>query len=270
MSMQRLVLILFLSLTLCNALIGRSNGGLKSVSEVVTNLRSYPVLHLLPDLSPLAQDTTVSGVAIGGTLLWLQVWITLTKKGVIESKLSRKIIHSGSAPIFMLLWPLYSTSPSAKYIASSVVAIQAGRLILAGLRSGSDKEGESKSNYGVVATNSLNKDTSSSPSQADGSSGSRSGIVGAISRSGSKKEALQGPLIYTIMLFLGTLLWFRDSPIGVVGMYLTFLLSHPSLITIPVTIVIILTSASLPPLSIHTLIIFSFLLHLTLTIYVYL
>ena len=212
MQILRLVLSLLLSLSACNALISRSKGGLKSVSEVVTNLRSYPVLNLLPDfnMSPLVQDATVSGVAIGGTLLWLQLWITLTKKGVIDSKLSRKIIHSGSAPIFMLLWPLYSASSNAKFIASSVVAIQAGRLILAGLGAG-NKDDQNKSNYGVVATNSLNNNDDNNKIN-----GNR-GIVGAISRSGSKKEALQGPLIYTIMLFLGTLIWFRDSPAGVVG-----------------------------------------------------
>jgi dolichol kinase len=38
------------------------------------------------------------------------------------------------------------------------------------------------------------------------------------SRSGSKTEALGGPLIYTTVLFLCTLLFFRDSPIGVVAM----------------------------------------------------
>lgn len=36
-------------------------------------------------------------------------------------------------------------------------------------------------------------------------------------RSGSNSEALGGPLLYTIMLFLGTLLFFRGSPIGVVA-----------------------------------------------------
>ena len=217
MQILRLVLSLLLSLSACNALISRSKGGLKSVSEVVTNLRSYPVLNLLPDfnMSPLVQDATVSGVAIGGTLLWLQLWITLTKKGVIDSKLSRKIIHSGSAPIFMLLWPLYSASSNAKYIASSVVAIQAGRLILAGLGAG-NKDDQNKSNYGVVATNSLNNNNNNNNDNNNNNNGNR-GIVGAISRSGSKKEALQGPLIYTIMLFLGTLIWFRDSPAGVVG-----------------------------------------------------
>lgn len=39
----------------------------------------------------------------------------------------------------------------------------------------------------------------------------------ACHRSGSKSEALGGPLLYTIVLFLGTLLFFRDSPIGVVA-----------------------------------------------------
>jgi dolichol kinase len=36
-------------------------------------------------------------------------------------------------------------------------------------------------------------------------------------RSGAKSEALGGPLIYTIVLLLGTFLFFRGSPIGVVA-----------------------------------------------------
>lgn len=34
-------------------------------------------------------------------------------------------------------------------------------------------------------------------------------LVAAVSRTGNRREALGGPLIYSIVLFLGTLLFFR-------------------------------------------------------------
>ena len=104
----------------------------------------------------------------------------------------------------MCLWPLYSNTPEAKYFASGVVLLQALRLAAAGLRN--DNNGANSSKYKVVA-----KDLQLRESNANG------GIVDAISRGGGRKEALQGPLVYTIMLFIGTFIWFRDSPAGVVG-----------------------------------------------------
>lgn len=148
----------------------------------------------LKALSPLQQDLAVSALSVGGTIVWLQIWIGLAKRGVIESKLSRKIIHTGSAPLFMFLWPLFSSSPNAKYFAAGVVVLQMTRLVVAG----SLKAGMSGDKVGLVASNSQD-------------------LVNAISRSGASKEALGGPLIYTIVLLLSTLLCFRENPAGVVA-----------------------------------------------------
>ena len=43
------------------------------------------------------------------------------------------------------------------------------------------------------------------------------GIVKAISRSGNREEALQGPLVYTLVLLLCTLLFFKNSPVGAIA-----------------------------------------------------
>jgi dolichol kinase len=163
-------------------------------------------------LSPLEQDVVVSTVAVGGTVVWLQIWISLAKSGKIDSKLSRKIIHAGSAPIFMLLWPLYSGGPSSRYFAAGVVGLQVLRLVYAGTKSSTSSQ-----------SNQSKGKSSSSSAKGEGGlvvSGEREsndGLAGAISRSGDKKEALQGPLIYAIIFCACTLLWFRSSPIGVVA-----------------------------------------------------
>jgi phytol kinase len=161
-------------------------------------------------MTPVQQDLSVSALAIGGTLVWLQIWITLARNGKIDSKLSRKIIHSGSAPIFMCLWPLYSNTPGAKYFASGVVFLQLMRLVLAGLKKEDGKDMQSASKFKIVAQN-IQSDSEAVKEGREG------GIVDAISRGGSRTEALKGPLIYTVILLIGTLVWFRGSPVGVIG-----------------------------------------------------
>ena len=47
--------------------------------------------------------------------------------------------------------------------------------------------------------------------------GSENELAKAISRSGDVKEALQGPLVYTLVLLISTFLFWTDSPIGVVA-----------------------------------------------------
>lgn len=149
----------------------------------------------LQALTPLQQDLSAATLSVGGTIVWLQLIIGLANQGKIDAKLSRKIIHSGSAPLFMCLWPLFSTSLNSRYFAAGVVGLQMTRLIVAGtLKS---KKSASEPSTGITA--------------------SSQELVNAISRSGESKEALGGPLIYTIVLLISTALWFRESPIGVVA-----------------------------------------------------
>ena len=42
------------------------------------------------------------------TLAYLRLMDYLAHRGIIESKLSRKIIHIGTGPIFVLCWLMYS------------------------------------------------------------------------------------------------------------------------------------------------------------------
>eukprot|EP01041_Mallomonas_annulata_P002944 gene2944-5788_t len=128
----------------------------------------------LQSLPPsVVQDILSSSLALGGSIVWVEVWTRLAVSGTIDSKLARKIIHCGSAPLFMSLWPLYSSDPTNRIFASIVPFLQIIRLTLAG-------------------------DTKA----AEGSNSAR--LAATISR----REALGGPLIYTIVLFLSTILFF--------------------------------------------------------------
>jgi phytol kinase len=55
----------------------------------------------------------------------------MAKNGKMDSKLSRKIIHTGSAPLYLALLPLFSDQPSANFLAASIPFSQLVRLLLA-------------------------------------------------------------------------------------------------------------------------------------------
>ena len=53
-------------------------------------------------------------------LLWLRINNFFAHKGWISSELSRKIIHSGTGPIFVLCWLFFNDSSWAPFLAALV------------------------------------------------------------------------------------------------------------------------------------------------------
>lgn len=104
-------------------------------------------------------------------------------RGWIESKLSRKLIHIGTGPIFVLCWFLFDDAPSARWLAALVPFAITVQFALIG--------------FGVL------KDKAS---------------VDAMSRTGDPKEILRGPLYYGIMFVGLTLVYWRESPIGIIAL----------------------------------------------------
>ena len=149
-----------------------------------TSLRNS--LVYLTDLSPVANNVACTVLGATAAVLWLQMWITLAREGKMDSKLSRKIIHSGSAPLYLVLFPLFSDGAYPNLFAASVPLSQLIRLV-----------------------------NSARQKPDDGDNRETSGLVNAISRSGSAKEALQGPFYYNIILFLVSLFAFRSSIPGI-------------------------------------------------------
>ena len=103
---------------------------------------------------------------------------------------ARKIIHTCSAPLYMMFWPLFSSAPGARVFCAVVPLLNALRLVWA----------------------------------ATGSTDRGAAVVGeqdlavAVSRSGNVREALGGPFIYVGIMALATLLFWRDSPVGVTAL----------------------------------------------------
>ncbi|RME89154.1 MAG: phosphatidate cytidylyltransferase [Anaerolineae bacterium] len=118
-------------------------------------------------------------------LAWLRLMDFFAHRGWIESRLSRKIIHIGTGPIFVLCWLLFKETPEARYLAALVPLAITGQFVLVGL--------------GVIRDEAA---------------------VKAMSRTGDRREILRGPLFYGIAFVLLTILYWKDSPIGMTALML--------------------------------------------------
>jgi phytol kinase len=124
-------------------------------------------------------------VTLGLALTWLRLNDYFAHKGWISSWLSRKMIHIGTGPIFVASWLFFQDTPSARYLAALVPLAITIQFALVGL--------------GVI------KDPSA---------------VTAMSRTGDRKEVLKGPLFYGIAFIVLTILYWKDSPTGIIALML--------------------------------------------------
>jgi phytol kinase len=122
-------------------------------------------------------------LTFAAAILWLRAMDFAAHRGWIESRLSRKLIHIGTGPIFVLCWLLFPGEWYDRYLAALVPGLITVQFALIGL--------------GVV------KDEAS---------------VKAMSRSGDPREILRGPLYYGIMFVVLTIVFWKDSPVGMVAL----------------------------------------------------
>lgn len=124
-------------------------------------------------------------ISFGLAIFWLRLNDFFAHKGWISSDLSRKIIHIGTGPIFVLTWLLYNSAPEARFLAALIPLAITVQFALVGLG--------------------LWRDPSA---------------VTAMSRTGDRREILRGPLFYGIAFVLLTVLYWKDSPIGIIALML--------------------------------------------------
>lgn len=124
-------------------------------------------------------------VTLALALLWLRLNDFLAHRGFISAALSRKIIHIGTGPIYVLCWLLFDQSPWSRYIAALIPFGITLQFLLVGI--------------GVI------KDQAA---------------VDAMSRSGDRREILRGPLFYGIVFVVLTLVYWLETPIGIIALML--------------------------------------------------
>ena len=117
------------------------------------------------------------------SLIWLRINDYLAHRGWISSHLSRKIIHIGTGPLFVLCWLLFTPTTASRFLGALVPFSITIQFALVGL--------------GVI------EDQAS---------------VDAMSRSGDRREILRGPLYYGIVFVILTIVFWLDTPIGIVAL----------------------------------------------------
>jgi phytol kinase len=70
--------------------------------------------------SPIARDLLATVVTFAAALAWLRLIDLLAHRGVLEARLSRKIIHVGTGPLFVLCWLLFSEAVWARWLVALV------------------------------------------------------------------------------------------------------------------------------------------------------
>ena len=113
-------------------------------------------------------------------IFFLRLMDFIAHRGWIESKLSRKVIHIGTGPIFVLCWLMYPDLAVSRWLAALVPLLITVQFALVGT--------------GVI------KDDAA---------------VKAMSRTGDRGEILRGPLFYGIVFVAVTLIYWKDSLVGI-------------------------------------------------------
>jgi phytol kinase len=118
-------------------------------------------------------------------LLWLRICNFAAQRGWVSSGLSRKIIHIGTGPIYVLSWLFFNDAPEARYLAALIPGAITAQFALVGFGLWRDPA-----------------------------------AVTAMSRSGDRREILRGPLYYGIAHVLLTIVFWKESPVGMVALML--------------------------------------------------
>ena len=133
----------------------------------------------------LYQDIVATVITFAIALTWLRLMDALAHRRLVDQRLSRKIIHIGTGPLFVLCWNFFSDSLLARFLAALVPLAITFQFFLVGI--------------GVMQD---------------------PAAVQAMTRSGDRREILRGPLFYGIVFVVCTLLFWRQSPIGIMALML--------------------------------------------------
>jgi phytol kinase len=127
-------------------------------------------------MSPYIATLLTFGIAV----IFLRLMDSIAARGWIDSKTSRKLIHIGTGPIFVLCWLMFPPLPISRWLAALVPLLITVQFALVGTGIFEDEA-----------------------------------AVKAMSRTGDRREILRGPLFYGVMFIAITLIYWKDSLIGI-------------------------------------------------------
>mmetsp|Transcript_49198 Transcript_49198/g.157567 ORF Transcript_49198/g.157567 Transcript_49198/m.157567 type:complete len:254 (-) Transcript_49198:6-767(-) len=143
--------------------------------------RISPLEGLVEDASSV--DYLAAFITLMGCVTWLKLMDLIVALKMMESKLSRKVIHITTGPFYMGTWFLYSHDWSARWFAVLTPFLISLQFVAIAL--------------GYI------KDPRA---------------VRAMTRTGDPKEMLLGPLFYGMMFCAVTLVGWRHAPPGIVAL----------------------------------------------------
>ncbi|CAN1258304.1 Probable phytol kinase 1, chloroplastic [Linum perenne] len=132
--------------------------------------------------SDLIQDLLATAGVLTGAYGLVRSFDALTRRQIIQQKLSRKLVHVLSGLAFVISWPIFSTSTEARYFATIVPLMNCLRLVIHGCSLATDE-----------------------------------GLIKSVTREGKPEELLRGPLYYVLVLIVCTLVFWRESPVGIIS-----------------------------------------------------
>nr|AUZ98394.1 farnesol kinase [Trachyspermum ammi] len=121
--------------------------------------------------------TAISGVVAVSVL---RIWEETAKRGIFDQKLNRKLVHISIGLVFMLCWPLFSSSRQGALFAALIPGLNIIKMFLMGLGIWKDEA-----------------------------------TVKSMSRFGDYRELLKGPLYYAATITLACAVYWRGSPIAI-------------------------------------------------------
>ncbi|KAK4385598.1 putative phytol kinase, chloroplastic [Sesamum angolense] len=127
----------------------------------------------------MLQDAAATALVVGGAYVLVSTFDNLTRRNIIEQTLSRKLVHILSG---LLFWHPGQSS-GARYFASVVPSLNCLRLVMNGLSLTTDE-----------------------------------GLIKSVSREGKPEELLRGPLYYVLVLILCAIVFWRESPVGMISL----------------------------------------------------
>ena len=128
----------------------------------------------------LIQDLVATIITFLVGLSWLRLSELLALRKLVEQNLSRKLIHIGFLPLYIMCWLLFSDAFWARYFAALIPLFFTVQFILVAI-------GWRQAPETIIS----------------------------ITRNGDPKELLFGPLHYGIVCVLLTILFWRNSPVGI-------------------------------------------------------
>jgi phytol kinase len=124
-------------------------------------------------------------ITLAAAISWLRLIDYFAHRGWVTGQIGRKIIHIGTGPIFVICWMLFPESVWSRYLAAIIPSLISIQFFLVGM--------------GII------KDPAA---------------VDAMTRWGDRKEILRGPLLYGIAFVVLTVIYWKDSPIGITALML--------------------------------------------------